>query len=119
MTTYWHGGGRIAGDVVAPSTETGVSRSGDHGVFVTTDRGLAATYASTTDGPTAWVYEVEPVGPLEPLEPLVVGAPRVSFRCAEARIIRRFTVSNAERAKRRRAVDVADWKLSHPPRALS
>lgn len=95
--TYWHGGGRIAGDVVLPPGVTGRSRSGDAGVHVTTDRSLAEVYASTVRDRTAWVYEVEPVGPLEPVPSRVPGRPTVSYRCASARIVRRYTVSAARR----------------------
>ena len=42
---YWHGGPRIVGDRVLPSSLTGSSRSGDAGVHVTTDRSLAEAYA--------------------------------------------------------------------------
>lgn len=38
--TYWHGGGKIDGPLLLPGTETGISRSGDTGVHVTTDRVL-------------------------------------------------------------------------------
>jgi hypothetical protein len=103
---YWHGGGRIDGPLVLPGNETGRSRSGDVGVFVTIDRSLAETYASTVSGP-AWVYEVEPLGGLEPI-PSLVGGPTISFRCERARIIRRFTVSNAVRAAIQRAVLAAE-----------
>jgi hypothetical protein len=100
--TYWHGGKRIAGDRVLPSATTGVSRSGDHGVFVTTDRSLAEAYASTVDG-QAWVYEVRPDDEPEPV-PSLVGNPGVSFRCASAHIIRRFTVPAGRRAAYRAAI---------------
>lgn len=97
--TYWHGGGRIAGGTVLPPERSGVSRSGDHGVFVTTDRTLAEAYASTVDG-TAWLYEVEPVGTLEAV-PSLVGGLGTSYRCAEARIVRRFGVDKETRRRYR------------------
>ena len=100
--TFWHGGPRIDGDLVLPSTDTGRSRSGAEGVHVTSVRSLAETYASTVDGP-AWVYEVEPLGDLVPV-PSLVGGPTMSFRCDRARIVRRFTVSNAMRSRYRAAV---------------
>lgn len=100
--TYWHGGGRIDGDLVLPSITTGISRSGDVGVHVTTERSLAETYASTVRG-TAWVYEVEPLSDPVPVPPLV-GGPVLSYRCEAARIVRRFTLSNADRAVLQRAV---------------
>lgn len=102
---FWHGGPRVAGDFIEPGLDTGRSRSGDAGVFVTTDRSLAETYASTVEG-TAWVYEVEPLGVMERM-PSLVGGPTVSFRCERARIIRRFTVSNAVRTGYRAAVEEA------------
>ena len=104
---WWHGGSRVGGDLILPSAATGVTRSGDaRGVFVTTDRDLAATYASTVSG-QAWVYEVEPLSEPEPVTSLVAPlAPPISFTVAVARIIRRYSVSNAER--RLRSEGVAD-----------
>lgn len=99
---YWHGGGRIDGDMVLPPEATGVSRSGDSGVHVTTDRLLADVYASTVSG-TAWVYEVEPVGEVVPV-PSLVGGPTIAYRCESARIIRRFTLSRRYREVCRRSV---------------
>jgi len=104
--TYWHGGSRIEGDLVLPGHETGVSRSGDVGVFITTDRSLAETYASTVSGP-AWLYEVEPLSEPQPIP--LVGGPTISYRCERARIVRRFTVSNATRTAARNAVNAARW----------
>lgn len=103
---FWHGGSRIAGDLVLPGHKTGISRSGDDGVFITTDRSLAETYASTVDG-AAWVYEVEPLSDPTPV-PSLVGGPTISFRCERARIIRRFTVPNARRRVIRALVP--DWR---------
>lgn len=102
--TYWHGGPRIDGDLVLPSAETGVSRTGDVGVHVTTHRDLAETYASTVDG-AAWVYEVEPLSEPIPV-PSLVGGPVIAYRCERARIVRRFTVSNARRAACQSAVGI-------------
>jgi hypothetical protein len=110
--TYWHGGGRIAGDMVLPAEVTGISRSGDVGVHVTTDRHLAETYASTVDEPTAWIYEVEPVGDLTPVPSLVPNAPTISYRCASARILRRYTISTARRERYRASVARAARALS-------
>jgi hypothetical protein len=103
--TYWHGGGRILGDHVRAGDVVGTTRAAGDGVYVTTDRTLAETYASTAEGP-AWIYEVEPIGELTPTPPLI-GGPTISYRCAEARIIRRFTISNARR--RRLAEAVPGW----------
>jgi hypothetical protein len=103
VTTYWHGGGRIDGTLVLPGAEAGTTRAAGDAVYVTTDRALAETYASTTGGPTAWVYEVEPLGGLEP-SPSLVGGPTISYTCEAARIIRRYTISNARRRRLRGAV---------------
>lgn len=105
--TYWHGGGRIDGVHVLPSSETGISRSGDEGVHVTTDRSLAETYASTVEG-VAWVYEVEPVGELVPV-PSLVGGPTIAYRCDRARILRRFTIPKSRR-EQLRAVVFGSWE---------
>lgn len=99
----------MASDLILPGPETGVSRSGDVGVFVTTERSLAETYAATVDG-TAWVYEVEPLGDLEPV-PSLVGGPTISYRCERARIVRRFTLSNARRTALQGAVRRANSAL--------
>ena len=97
MSVYWHGGGRIEGSVLLNGMDVGTSRSGADGVHITTDRSLAEMYASTVAG-TAWVYEVEPVGAVVPV-PSLVGGPTISYRCERARIVRRFTVSNAIRVR--------------------
>lgn len=73
-------------------------------MFITTDRSLAETYASTVTGP-AWVYEVDPVGDPVPV-PSLVGGPTISYRCERARIVRRFTVSNAVRARVQNVVKI-------------
>lgn len=109
---YWHGGGRIDGAVVLPSKLTGRSRSDDHGVFVTTSRSLAETYASTVPGKTAWVYQVEPVGPVVPVPSAIPGAPTISYRCSSARIVARFTVPNQRREQYQRAVAAAAGALA-------
>lgn len=106
MTTYWHGGGRIDGTLVLPGEAAGTTRAAGDAVYVTTERTLAETYAATTGGPTAWVYEVEPLGGLEP-SPSIIPGPTVSYTCDAARIIRRYTISNARRRRLRRAV--AEW----------
>lgn len=100
--TFWHGGGRIDGSLVLSSHETGVSRSGDTGVHISTERSLAETYASTVAG-TAWIYEVEPLTEPVPV-PSLVGGPTIAYRCERAVIVRRFTLSNARRAEYRAAV---------------
>lgn len=100
--TYWHGSTRILGDWIEPGDQVGTTRAAGDGVYVTTARSLAETYASTVDGP-AWVYEVEPVEPIEPT-PSLIGGPTISYRCPRARIVRRYTLSNARRAKLAAAV---------------
>ena len=72
-------------------------------------RGLHAESVATAvwaeggdvDG-TSWVYEVEPDdSPTEVEDSILSGE---SFRCSGARIIRRFTVSNAQKSLRRRYI---------------
>ena len=99
--TYWHGGPNIRQSHIWSSQVTGRSRSGDRGVFVTTDRTLAEAYASTV--PHGWVYEVIPDGALEPV-PSLVGGQTISFRCASALIVRRFTVPRHVRDAYRAAI---------------
>ena len=100
--TWWHGSGRIVGDLILPPSRTGVCRSGDDAlqdvVFVARSRGLALSYASSTDNP--WLYEVEPIGPLQqdPGSTLAAGE---SMMCVGARIVRRFKPSRAEVAAMR------------------
>jgi hypothetical protein len=62
--TYWHGGPPIAGDTVHPSATTGHGSTPDHiaWVCITTNRDLAASYAS--HHPQPWLYEVEPHAPI-------------------------------------------------------
>ena len=115
--TYWHGGGRIEGDAILNGVTAGTSRSGADGVHVTTDRSLAEMYASTVSG-TAWVYEVEPVGEVVPV-PSLVGGPTISYRCERARIVRRYTVSNATRARARAAVAAGGDLLPRLAEALA
>lgn len=100
--TYWHGGGRIQGDCVLPGDDAGTTRAAGDLVYVTSERSLAECYAASVDGP-AWVYEVEPEEPLVP-SPSLIGGPTISFTCPAARIVRRFTISNADRSRLRAAV---------------
>lgn len=93
--TFWHGGGRIGGDRLLPGDQVDATRAAGDWVYVTTDRSLAEMYATSAEGP-AWVYEVEPVGDVVE-SPSLVGGPVISFTCAEARIVRRFTLSNRRR----------------------
>lgn len=107
--TFWHGGTRIAGDFIEPPEVSGVSRSGDEGVHITTERSLAETYAATVEGP-AWIYEVEPLSEPVPVPPRI-GGPTISYRCERARIIRRFTVSRHRRAQVHRAIRRVDDEI--------
>ena len=92
---WWHGGPKISGGRIDPQSTAG-TRSGesDGWVYVTTNRHLATTYASTVEG-SAWVYLVDP--DCEP-EPDPGSMLSYSFRCRGATIKSRFTVSNKERA---------------------
>lgn len=94
---WWHGGGRIDGDYIVPGDEAGTTRAAGDAVYVTTDPTLAEFYASSVQGP-AWVYEVEPISPLDE-SPSLVGGPTISFTCPQARIVRRFSLSNLRRAQ--------------------
>ena len=100
---WWHGGPRITGDMVLPPAMTGSCRSGDEdhrqSVFITPDRGLATTYASTCNG---WVYEVAPEGDITQ-DPGSFLPPGTSMMCPRARIVRRFKPSRVE-VERRRAL---------------
>jgi hypothetical protein len=79
--------------------------AGDGYVYVTTDRDLAATYASTLPG--SWLMQVEPVGSVEDdPESMLDG---VSFRCKSAVVVRSFTISNTERAARSASVPGGAW----------
>jgi hypothetical protein len=103
--TWWHGGRYPADGILTPQ-ET--SRSGDDGdgfVYITTDRGLAATYAATLTG--SWLMEVEPVGDVEPDPDSLLGT---SFRCREAKVLRRYDLPRQEREERRRTVERLGWR---------
>lgn len=106
---FWHGGTRIEGDMVRPGDTVGTTRAAGEAVYITTERSLAECYAATAPGP-AWVYEVEPLGPVE-ATPSLIGGPTISYRCPAARILRRFTVSNARRARLRAAVASAPLEV--------
>lgn len=97
--TYWHGGRAPADGILRPQPLMRSGRDGDGFVYVTTDRDLAATYAATLPG--GWIMQVEPVGEVE-VDPESILS--TSFRCREARVLRRFTISNAERHNRANAV---------------
>lgn len=69
--------------------------AGDEWVYITTDRGLAATYASTMPG--SWVMQVEPIGAVEPDPGSILGT---SYRCRSARVVKSWSLSRVERASR-------------------
>lgn len=101
MTKYWHGGRCPTGGTLKPQPAMRSGRESDGYVYVTTERDLAATYAATLPG--SWVMEVEPVGEIE-IDPESILT--TSFRCREARVLRRYSLSNKERAARSRAVGI-------------
>lgn len=89
---FWHGGRFPADGILLPQPVMRSGAPGDGWVYVTTERHLALTYAATLPG--SWLMEVDPVGELEPDPDSILGT---SFRCGSAKVLRRFTVSNAER----------------------
>jgi hypothetical protein len=101
--TYWHGGRYPASGTLEPQTEMRSGRPGDGYVYVTTNRDLAATYAATLPG--SWLMQVQPVGDVEPDPESILD---YSFRCRTARVVRRYTISRAERISRSSAVGIAN-----------
>lgn len=102
MSTYWHGGRFPTGGTLTPQQRMRDGNPGDGYVYVTTNRDLAATYAATLPG--SWLMQVEPIGDIEPDPHSMLD---YSFRCRSARVIRRFTLSQAERVARANAVALA------------
>lgn len=96
---YWHGGMYPADGQLAPQETMRAGVPSDGYVYITTDPGLAATYAATLPG--SWLMQVEPLGPVEPDPESILGT---SFRCRAAVVVRRYTLSRAERAERANAV---------------
>lgn len=96
---YWHGGIRPKDGALTPQPMARCGEPGDGYVYITTDRDLAATYAATLPG--SWVMEVEPVGEVEPDPGSIL---TTSFRCGSARVVRSYSISNAEREQRARMV---------------
>lgn len=97
---FYHGGRYPQDGILTPQP---LSRSGDPGdgyVYITTDRGLAATYASTLPG--SWLMEVVPLGDVEADPGSML---TTSFRCPKARVVRRYQIGREER--RQRAASVA------------
>ena len=113
--SWWHGGSRIAGDLLLPPSRTGVCRSSDARllrvdcVFITPTRDLALTYACSARVP--WLFEVEPIGDVWQDEDSIL-APGESMACAAARIVRRFKPSNDEVRRRRAVLDRIDRMLA-------
>lgn len=99
-TRFWHGGRFPADGILLPQPVMRSGAPGDGWVYVTTERSLAVTYAATLPG--SWLMEVDPAGELEPDPESILGT---SFRCSSAKVLRRFTISNAERAAVRRVMD--------------
>ena len=99
MSTYWHGGRYPVDGVLAPQQTSRHGGPGDGYVYVTTERDLAATYAATLPG--SWLMQVEPIGGIEPDPDSILGT---SYRCRAARVLRRYTLSTAERQRRAVAV---------------
>lgn len=106
MSTYWHGGRRPHNAphlgverLLLPQEAARCGGDGDGWVYITTNRDLAATYASTLPG--SWLMQVEPLGSVETDPGSMLP---YSFRCRSARILRSYRISNAERATRARAV---------------
>lgn len=95
MTTYWHGGRYPMGGVLTPQPTMRSGRDGDGYVYITTNRDLAATYAATLPG--SWLMQVEPIGAIEDDPESMLD---YSFRCPAATVLRRYTISKAERDQR-------------------
>jgi hypothetical protein len=115
-SAYYHGGPRIAGDLLEPSSTTGQERSGpaDGWVYLTPTRSLAVMYAASAHN--GWVYEVEPVDPPEQ-DPGSCMDPGQSVRCRQARILRRYKPSRTELNAAREALRQAEAALGiHLPR---
>ena len=112
MTTYWHGGRYPADGILTPQAEMRSGRAGDGHVYITTDRDLAATYAATLPG--SWLMQVEPIGPVEHDPESMLD---YSFRCASATVLRRYTLSNTERAQRLRAMRRIGYREGEPRHA--
>jgi len=93
--TFWHGGRFPIDGILRPQPMMRAGVPGDGFVYVTTERDLAATYAATLPG--SWVMQVQPVGPVEPDPDSMLGT---SFRCREAVVLRRYSLSKAERSAR-------------------
>ena len=97
--TFWHGGRFPSDGVLRPQPMMRAGVPSDGYVYVTTERDLAATYAATLSG--SWVMQVEPTGPVEADPDSILGT---SFRCREAVVLRRYSLSNAERSARATSV---------------
>ena len=103
--TYWHGGRYPKGGLLTPQPSMRSGREGDGFVYVTTEPDLAATYAATLPG--AWLMQVEPVGDIEPDPESMLAT---SFRCREARVLRRFDLPRPELEARRAVMARIGWR---------
>lgn len=101
--TYWHGGRYPTSGVLEPQPVMRSGRPGDGFVYVTTNRDLAATYAATLPG--SWLMQVLPVGEVEADPESMLD---YSFRCRAAVVVRRYSLSRAERVTRANAVALAN-----------
>lgn len=115
---FYHGGpkGLAVGEHILPATEVGHARSLDREiptdgiddaawVHVTTERDLAATYASTVAG-GGCVYEVAPPWPLRVNRDS--SRPDINFRCRRAEIKAVHEVDPREMERRGRMVRSLD-----------
>lgn len=102
MTIYYHGGRFPQHGVLRPQPVRRDGHPGDGYVYVTTERDLAATYASTLPGGV--VMEVQPLGAVERDPESMLGT---SFRCRSARVVRWWRLSKWEREARSRMVAIA------------
>lgn len=95
MTRYYHGGHQPRHGILRPQPVRRDGHPGNGYVYVTTERALAATYASTLPGGV--VMEVAPEGKLEPDPESILGT---SYRVRRARVIRSWRLPDRERAAR-------------------
>lgn len=97
MTKYFHGGRRGITHLLPPSA-TKEKCSNDYfknnpmlarrdRVYITTEIACAMMFAAFDPSLKGVVYEVEPIGEVE-IDPDYLGEEKISFQCAEAKIIR-------------------------------
>lgn len=92
---FWHGGGRIDGDMILPPSATGHANvcHGESWVYFTPHRSLALSYAAAHGNP--WLYVIEPIGIIEQ-DPGSILPAGDSLRARQARILRRYKPSAME-----------------------